>query len=193
MKDCGIDRPLTESNGSGETYHEPDGWTVCSYLCPCLLKVDWSHSVCLVSPCICHGDDDLTGTWPPWDETAAAYFLPPFLLLPKDNRKEMKERGCFLFSCIFLPFILLVCPSFFPPLFLSLFLSHTCTNTLCKRRLRTDWIIPFVISKGFLLQRLKKIPSKTFPRSSKTFNKGIYRLYFLFTAEIILLSQRTIW
>ncbi len=194
MKDCGIDRPLTESNGSGETYHEPDGWTVCSYLCPCLLKVDWSHSVCLVSPCICHDDDDLTGQpGHPEMKLQQPISCLHFSCSPKTTGRKWKKEGASFSPVYFIPFILLVCPSFFPPLFLSLFLSHTCTNTLCKRRLRTDWIIPFVISKGFLLQRLKKIPSKTFPRSSKTFNKGIYRLYFLFTAEIILLSQRTIW
>ncbi len=150
------------------------------------------------------------------DLTLSVWFLPAFVMVmmtwqanlatlqqpisclhfscsPKKTGRKWKKEGASFSPVYFIPFILLVCPSFSPPLFLSLFLSHTCTNTLCKRRLRTDWIIPFVISKGFLLQRLKKIPSKTFPRSSKTFNKGIYRLYFLFTAEIILLSQRTIW
>lgn len=180
MRDCGIERPLTESNGSGESYHEPDGWTVCSYLCPCLLKVDWFNSVCLVSPLhLSWWRWPDRPTWPPWDETAAAYFLPPFPPAPQRQQEGSgKKEGASFSPVYFIPFILLVCPSFSPPLFLSLFLSHTCTNTLCKRRLRTDWIIPFVISKGFLLQRLKKIPSKTFPRSTKTFNKGIYRLYF---------------
>lgn len=84
---------------------------------PAFLKVDWSNSVYLVSPL------HLSWWWwpdrptrPPWDETAAAYFLPPFALLPKDNRKEMKERGCFLFSCIFYT-IYFGCL----PIFLSLF------------------------------------------------------------------------
>lgn len=144
-------------------------------------------------PCICHGDDDLTGQpGHPEMKLQQPISCLHFPLLPKDNRKEVKKEGASFSPVYFIPFILLVCPSFSPPLFLSLFLSHTCTNTLCKRRLRTDWIIPFVISKGFLLQRLKKIPSKTFPRSTKTFNKGICRLYF-FSAVVILLSQRTIW
>lgn len=82
-------------------------------------------------PCICHGDDDLTGQpGHPEMKLQQPISCLHFPLLPKDNRKEMKERGCFLFSCIFytiyfacLP--ILLSPSFSLPLPLTYVYKHT--------------------------------------------------------------------
>lgn len=117
---------------------------------PAFLKVDWSNSVRLVSPL------HLSWWWwpdrptrPPWDETEAAYF--PFS--PKTTGRKWKRVLHFLQYILYHLFWLSAHPSL--PLLFSPSSSHIRVQTHFVR-LRMDWIIPFVKSKGFSSTKVKE-------------------------------------